>query len=94
MWLDVRSAITAYVERILSVPGGDTHQYKDNLMILNQLDSDGDGVKGMKVLVVDKETVGIISSVVTQSFLLEREVYLTSYIVESTKNCKIWLFLS
>jgi len=36
-----------------------------------------DGVSGMKVLVLDKETVRIIGTVLSQSEILEREMYLT-----------------
>jgi vacuolar protein sorting-associated protein 45 len=36
-----------------------------------------DQIGGMKVLLLDKETTGIISMVYSQSQILEREVYLT-----------------
>ncbi len=41
---------------------------------------------GMKMLLVDRETAGIISSVVSQSYLLEHEVYLTDYLSNDNRE--------
>ena len=43
-------------------------------------------VEGMKVLLVDRETAGIISCVCPQSYLLEHEVYLVDYLERGTTN--------
>lgn len=45
----------------------------------------GEG-SGMKILLVDRETAGIISSVVSQSYLLEHEVYLTDYLSNDSRE--------
>ena len=54
--------------------------------VQNYIDKMIKDVPGMKVLLLDSETTAVISSVFPQSYLLEHEVYLTSYLSQLERD--------
>lgn len=62
--MDIVQAVSGYITRMVSQ--GDS--------------ASGSSLAKMKILLLDKETVGILSTATTQSALLNHEVYLTDRI--------------
>ncbi|KAJ9623622.1 vacuolar protein sorting-associated protein 45 [Taxawa tesnikishii (nom. ined.)] len=67
--MDVFQTVSGYITRMVSAGDGQA----------------GSGSAKMKILLLDTETVSIVSSATTQSALLNHEVYLTEYVLYLSK---------